>query len=143
MIRRPPRSTRTDTLCPYTTLFRSYLEAEVGGLTVASIYLPNGNPVPGPKFDYKLQWFERLIAHAGELLAQEVPLVLAGDYNVCPEDRDAFSMKAMATDALVQPESRSAWRRLVFQGWTDALRSEEHTSELQYLMSTSDAAFCL
>src|SRR3546814_7780197 len=102
MIRRPPRSTRTDTLCPYTTLFRSYLEAEVGGLTVASIYLPNGNPVPGPKFDYKLQWFERLIAHAGELLAQEVPLVLAGDYNVCPEDRDAFSMKAMDTDALVQ-----------------------------------------
>lgn len=99
-----------------------YLEAEVGGLTVASIYLPNGNPVPGPKFDYKLQWFERLIAHAGELLAQEVPVVLAGDYNVCPEDRDAFSMKAMATDALVQPESRSAWRRLVFQGWTDALR---------------------
>src|SRR3546814_4136261 len=135
MIRRPPRSTRTDTLFPYTTLFRSdpddthsrYLEAEVGGLTVASIYLPNGNPVPGPKFDYKLQWFERLIAHAGELLAQEVPLVLAGDYNVCPEDRDAFSMKAMATDALVQPESRSAWRRLVFQGWTDALRDRKST----------------
>ncbi len=99
-----------------------YIEASVNGMVIASIYLPNGNPRPGPKFDYKLAWFERLIAHAGELLAQEVPVVLTGDYNVCPEDRDVFSMSAMANDALVQPESRSAYRRMIFQGWTDALR---------------------
>lgn len=99
-----------------------YLEARVNGCVIASIYLPNGNPQPGPKFDYKLAWFERLIAHAEELLALEVPVVLAGDYNVCPEDRDAFSMQAMANDALVQPQSRTAYRRLLFQGWTDALR---------------------
>src|SRR3546814_8484166 len=121
-----------------------YIEAEVNGSVIASIYLPNGNPQPGPKFDYKLAWFDRLIAHAGELLALERPVVLAGDYNVCPEDRDAFSITAMANDALVQPESRAAFRRLIYQGWIDALRqihplddklrSEEHTSELQSLM---------
>jgi len=99
-----------------------YIEAIVGGIRIASIYLPNGNPQPGPKFDYKLKWFERLIEHARALLALEVPVVLAGDYNVCPEDRDAWSMSAMANDALVQPDSRAAFRRLVFQGWTDALR---------------------
>ncbi len=100
-----------------------YIEARVGDLTVASIYLPNGNPQPGPKFDYKLAWFDRLIDHATTLLATETPVVLAGDYNVCPTDEDVFSVEQMASDALVQPESRAAYRRLLFQGWTDAIRA--------------------
>lgn len=100
-----------------------YLEAEVNGVVVASIYLPNGNPAPGPKFDYKLLWMERLCAHARELLAEERPVVLAGDYNVIPTDSDTFSVSAMAHDALMQPESRQAFRRLLHQGWTDALKT--------------------
>ena len=104
-----------------------YLECEVDGLVVASIYLPNGNPRPGPKFDYKLRWFDRLAARAAELLAEEVPAVLAGDYNVIPNDDDTFSVRAMAEDALMQPESRAAYRRLVAQGWTDAVRSRHPT----------------
>lgn len=100
-----------------------YIEAEVGGLVVASIYLPNGNPQPGPKFDYKLGWFERLRGHARELLAEERAVVLAGDYNVCPTDEDVFSLSAMKDDALVQPESRAAFRRLLSDGWTDAIRA--------------------
>ena len=100
-----------------------YIEAEVAGVVVASIYLPNGNPIGTEKFDYKLKWMERLRAHAAELLAEEKPVVLAGDYNVIPEDRDTFSRRAMANDALFQPESQQAFRRLVNQGWTDALRA--------------------
>lgn len=100
-----------------------YLEADVNGVRIASIYLPNGNPQPGPKFDYKLAWMKRLEARAAMLLASETPTVLAGDYNVAPEDRDVFSMQAMANDALVQPESRAALRRIVHQGWTEALRA--------------------
>ena len=98
-----------------------YLECDVGGLVVASIYLPNGNPRPGPKFDYKLRWIDRLAARARALLAEEVPAVLAGDYNVIPNDDDTFSVRAMAEDALMQPESRAGFRALVAQGWTDAL----------------------
>lgn len=100
-----------------------YIEAEVGDLIVASIYLPNGNPVPGPKFDYKLRWIERLSAHARALLAEERPVVLAGDYNVIPNDDDTYSVRAMADDALMQPESRAGYRALLAQGWTDALRT--------------------
>ena len=100
-----------------------YLECEVNGLVVASLYLPNGNPQPGPKFDYKLRWMERLAARARELLAEEVPAVLAGDYNVIPNDDDTFSVPAMASDALMQPESRQAYRRLLAQGWTDSVRT--------------------
>lgn len=100
-----------------------YIEAEVGGVVVASIYLPNGNPQPGPKFDYKLAWMERLIDHAASLLVEEKPVVLAGDYNVIPKDIDTFSVRAMADDALTQPESRAALRRLLHQGWTDAIRA--------------------
>jgi len=100
-----------------------YLEADVNGVRIGSIYLPNGNPQPGPKFDYKLAWMKRLEARAAMLLASETPTVLAGDYNVAPEDRDVFSMQAMADDALVQPESRAALRRIIHQGWTDALRA--------------------
>ena len=104
-----------------------YLECEVDGLVVASIYLPNGNPQPGPKFDYKLRWMERLTARARTLLDQEVPTILMGDYNVIPNDDDTFSVRAMAEDALMQPESRAAYRRLLAQGWTDALRTRKPT----------------
>jgi exodeoxyribonuclease-3 len=102
-----------------------YIEAEVGGVVIGSIYLPNGNPQPGPKFDYKLAWLDRLREHALELLAEELPVVLAGDYNVIPTDShdDVFSVRAMAHDALMQPESRAALRRLLHQGWTDAIRA--------------------
>ncbi|MEW6706791.1 MAG: exodeoxyribonuclease III [Pseudomonadota bacterium] len=100
-----------------------YLEAEVNGLVVASIYLPNGNPQPGPKFDYKLAWFERLIAHAKGLVHGQHPVVLAGDYNVVPTDGvgDIYNAKSWQADALLQPESRAAWRKLLAQGWTDAI----------------------
>lgn len=100
-----------------------YLEADIEGVRVASLYLPNGNPQPGPKFDYKLAWMDRLRARAAELLARERPTVLAGDYNVCPTDEDAFSMREMADNALVQPQSRREYRRLLLQGWTDGLRA--------------------
>lgn len=99
-----------------------YIEAEVDDIVVASLYLPNGNPVGTEKFDYKLRWMERLREHAAELIATERPTILAGDWNVVPEDRDVFSIKAAAKDALVQPETRAAWRQILNQGWTDALR---------------------
>ena len=100
-----------------------YLEVDIEGLTVASIYLPNGNPQPGPKFDYKLKWIDRLRARALALLDEERPTVIAGDYNVIPNDDDTFSVSAMQHDALMQPESRAGYRALVAQGWTDALRA--------------------
>jgi exodeoxyribonuclease-3 len=100
-----------------------YLEAAVKGVLIGCIYLPNGNPQPGPKFKYKLAWFERLIAHAGELRAANVPVVLAGDYNVIPTDFDIYGTKSWSTNALLQPESRACFRRLLDQGWTDALRT--------------------
>jgi exodeoxyribonuclease III len=99
-----------------------YIEAAVNGVLITSIYLPNGNPQPGPKFDYKLAWFERLIAHAAELLTAGVPVVLAGDYNVVPTVADIYQTRSLDDNALIQPESRQAFARLVEQGWTDALR---------------------
>ena len=100
-----------------------YIEGEVGDLVIASLYLPNGNPVGTEKFDYKLRWMERLREHASALLAEERPVVLAGDWNVVPTDEDVFSPKAMAHDALLQPETRAAFRRILHQGWTDAIRA--------------------
>jgi exodeoxyribonuclease III len=100
-----------------------YIEAQTCGLVVASIYLPNGNPIGTEKFSYKLDWMERLRSHAAELLAEERAVVLAGDWNVVPEDRDVFSVRATAHDAVMQPETREAWRRLLHQGWTDSLRA--------------------
>ena len=100
-----------------------YIEAAVNGVLVASIYLPNGNPQPGPKFAYKLAWFERLIAHAGELMSAGVPAVLAGDYNVVPTEADIWPGHHELANALLQPESRAAYQRLLDQGWTDALRT--------------------
>jgi exodeoxyribonuclease-3 len=89
---------------------------------ITSIYLPNGNPQPGPKFDYKLAWFERLITHAAELLTTGAPVVLAGDYNVVPTAQDIYQTRSLDNNALIQPASRRAFERLLAQGWTDALR---------------------
>jgi exodeoxyribonuclease III len=99
-----------------------YIEAAVQGVLITSIYLPNGNPQPGPKFEYKLAWFERLIAHAAELLASGAPVVLAGDYNVVPTPQDIYPTRSLDNNALIQPQSRRAFARLAAQGWTDALR---------------------
>jgi exodeoxyribonuclease III len=99
-----------------------YLEAEVHGLIIGSLYLPNGNPQPGPKFDYKLAWFERLIKYAVRLYASGHPVVLAGDYNVVPTDEDIYNPRSWLKDALLQPESRQCYQRLLAQGWTDAVR---------------------
>lgn len=100
-----------------------YIEAAVKGVIVTSIYLPNGNPQPGPKFAYKLAWFERLLSHAAGLLAAGVPVVMAGDYNVVPTDFDIYATRSYAGNALLQPASRAAFRRLLDQGWTDAIRT--------------------
>lgn len=100
-----------------------YLEADVGGVRIACLYLPNGNPHPGPKFDYKLRWMQALRARMAALWAEEVPAVVLGDFNVIPEDDDVWSVKAMASDALMQPESRAAYARLLGDGWTDAIRT--------------------
>jgi exodeoxyribonuclease III len=100
-----------------------YIEAAVNGILITSIYLPNGNPQPGPKFDYKLAWFERLTAHAADLLKAGVPVVFAGDYNVVPTPQDIYPTRSLDNNALIQPESRQAFARLLAQGWTDALRS--------------------
>jgi exodeoxyribonuclease-3 len=99
-----------------------YIEAAVNGILIASIYLPNANPQPGPKFNYKLAWFERLIAHASELMTAGVPVVLAGDYNVVPTAQDIYQTRSLDNNALVQPQSRQAFTRLLSRGWTDALR---------------------
>ncbi|MFA6113265.1 MAG: exodeoxyribonuclease III [Sphingomonas sp.] len=100
-----------------------YIEAAVNGVLIAGLYLPNGNPRPGPKFDYKLAWFERLIAHAAELLATGMPVIIAGDFNVMPTERDVYKPERWLDDALFAPEVRAAFFRLLDQGWTDALRT--------------------
>ena len=100
-----------------------YIEAAAKGIIVGCLYLPNGNPAPGPKFAYKLAWFDRLAAHAAELLASGAPVVLAGDYNVMPTELDVYAPERWVDDALFRPEVRDAYARLVAQGWTDALRS--------------------
>jgi len=100
-----------------------YIEAAVNGVLVGSIYLPNGNPNPGPKFAYKLAWLDRLSRHAAGLLAEGVPVVLAGDYNVVPTDADIYQPNSWRGDALVDPAARIGFSRLLDQGWTDALRA--------------------
>lgn len=99
-----------------------YIEARVGGILVGCLYLPNGNPAPGPKFDYKLQWMKRFDGHAQELLASGKPVVLTGDYNVIPTEADVYKPERWVEDALFRPESRETFSKLVAQGWTDALR---------------------
>ncbi len=100
-----------------------YIEAAVNGILVAGLYLPNGNPRPGPKFDYKLAWFERLITHAATLIASGLPVVLAGDFNVMPTERDVYKPERWIDDALFAPEVRALYARLLAQGWTDSLRA--------------------
>ena len=103
-------------------LHSRYIEANVGGLVIGCLYLPNGNPAPGPKFDYKLRWFQRLTEHASQLLASKQPVVLAGDYNVMPTELDVYKPERWVDDALFRPETRLAFKTLVEQGWTDAIR---------------------
>ncbi len=99
-----------------------YIEAAVNGVLVGCLYLPNGNPQPGPKFDYKRAWFARLIAHGRSLFETGAPVVLAGDYNVVPTEADIYDSRSWKTNALLQPESRAAFARMLEDGWTDALR---------------------
>jgi exodeoxyribonuclease III len=99
-----------------------YIEASVNDIIIGCLYLPNGNPAPGPKFDYKLRWFERLIAHAAELLASGKPVILLGDYNVMPTEMDVYKPERWVDDALFRPETRAAFKKLMAQGWTDAIR---------------------
>jgi exodeoxyribonuclease III len=108
-----------------------YLEAAAKGILVGCLYLPNGNPAPGPKFDYKLRWFDRFIAHAAELLSTHLPVVLAGDFNVMPTDLDVYKPERWLDDALFRPEVRAAFHQLLSQGWTDALRTK-HPDEKIY-----------
>ncbi len=103
-------------------LHSRYIEATVNGIVIGCLYLPNGNPSPGPKFDYKLRWFDRLTKHASQLLASNVPVILTGDFNVIPTELDAYKPERWVNDALFRPESRAAFRTLVQQGWTDAIR---------------------
>ena len=100
-----------------------YIEAEVNGMLICCLYLPNGNPAPGPKFDYKLRWFDRLARHAAELLATGMPVVLAGDFNVMPTELDVYKPERWVDDALFRPEVREAFHRLLAQGGTDTLRA--------------------
>ena len=129
--RKDPIVTRTNLPGDATDQQSRYIEAAVDGVLIGCIYLPNGNPQPGPKFDFKLAWFERLSAHARELLRADVPVVLAGDYNVAPTEIDIYPTTSWDNDALVQPASRAAYARLVGQGWTDAIR-EFHPSQRIY-----------
>jgi exodeoxyribonuclease-3 len=99
-----------------------YIEAAIGDVVVGCLYLPNGNPAPGPKFDYKRGWFERFTSRAAELVNRGLPVILAGDYNVIPTDIDVYKPERWLDDALFRPETRAAYQRLLGQGWTDALR---------------------
>ncbi|RZK20954.1 MAG: exodeoxyribonuclease III [Pedobacter sp.] len=103
-------------------LHSRYIEAMVNGVVVGCLYLPNGNPAPGPKLDYKLAWFERLTLHAAKLLEYNLPVVLAGDYNVMPTELDVYKPERWVDDALFRPEVRKAFHDLIAQGWTDAIR---------------------
>lgn len=112
-------------------LHSRYIEAAVEGMIIGCLYTPNGNPAPGPKFDYKLKWFGRFTEHAKELLASKLPVVLAGDYNVMPTELDVYKPERWLNDALFRPEVREAYRKIIEQGWTDALR-KRHPRERIY-----------
>jgi exodeoxyribonuclease-3 len=126
----PPVVTRRTLPGDPTDMQSRYIEAAVSGVVIGCLYAPNGNPQPGPKFDYKLAWLQRLINHAGVLHAAGVPVALAGDFNVVPTDADIYPSKSWTKDALLQPESRAAFARLLAQGWTDALRARHPTGPL-------------
>jgi exodeoxyribonuclease-3 len=112
-------------------LHSRYIEALIDGITIGGLYLPNGNPAPGPKFDYKLGWFDRLTTHAAGLLASDKPVVLTGDYNVMPTEIDVYKPERWVNDALFRPETRAAFKNLIDQGWTDAIR-KLHPDEIIY-----------
>jgi exodeoxyribonuclease-3 len=116
-----------------------YLEADVHGVRIASVYLPNGNPQPGPKFDYKLAWFERLLAHACTLLEEGHDVVLAGDFNVVPTNTDIYNAWLWRFDAVLQPETRETYRRLLAQGWIDATRHLRPTERVYTFWVNADA----
>jgi len=107
-----------------------YIEAAISGIVIACIYLPNGNPQPGPKFDYKLDWFARLRKHAAKFIKQDLPVVLAGDYNVAPTQSDIYPTRSWDKDALIQPRSRAAFAGLTTQGWIDAIRTLHPSSSM-------------
>ena len=111
-------------------LHSRYLEATTHGVTVGCLYLPNGNPAPGPKFDYKLRWLERLIVHAAALVSRDTPVVLAGDYNVIPTEKDVYKPERWVDDALFRLEVREAFTRLTRQGWVDSLRARHPEAQL-------------
>jgi exodeoxyribonuclease-3 len=108
-----------------------YIEAKVNGLDCGCLYLPNGNPAPGPKFTHKLEWLEAFIRYAGSLITRSAPVVLAGDYNIMPTELDVYKPERWTDDALFRPEVRDAFRRLIEQGWTDSVRSS-HPNEIVY-----------
>jgi exodeoxyribonuclease-3 len=119
---RDPRESRRGLPGDPEDIHSRYIEAQIDDLLIGCIYLPNGNPAPGPKFDYKLRWFERLMKHAESLLTADAPVILAGDYNVMPTDIDVYKPERWVDDALFRPEVRDAFARLVAGGWTDAIR---------------------
>jgi exodeoxyribonuclease-3 len=121
---REPIVTRTELPGDCADTQSRYIEAAVNGVLITSLYAPNGNPQPGPKFNYKLAWMERLATHAAELYGAGIPVVLSGDYNVVPTDRDIYATKSYATDALLQPASRTLFQRILDQGWIDAIRTK-------------------
>ncbi|MDP9422107.1 MAG: exodeoxyribonuclease III [Pseudomonadota bacterium] len=108
-----------------------YIEAAVGGVAIGCLYLPNGNPRPGPKFDYKMRWIERFEALAHEMVAVNAPVVMAGDYNIIPTDADVYAPERWLDDALFAPEAKAAYARILKQGWTDAVR-KLHPRERAY-----------
>ncbi len=99
-----------------------YLEANIKGITIGCLYLPNGNPAPGPKYEYKLAWFERLHKHASKLMKAEKPVIITGDFNVMPTELDVYKPERWVDDALFRPEVRQAFKKLTDKGWTDAIR---------------------
>jgi exodeoxyribonuclease III len=119
---RDPRESRRGLPGDPEDIHSRYIEAQIGDILIGCIYLPNGNPAPGPKFDYKLRWFERLMKHAESLLTADAPVILAGDYNVMPTDIDVYKPERWVDDALFRPEVREAFARLTAAGWTDAIR---------------------
>jgi exodeoxyribonuclease-3 len=120
---KPPTETRRGLPGDPDDAHSRYIEAAVDGVLIGCLYLPNGNPAPGPRFDYKLRWFDRLATHAAELLATGMPVVLAGDFNVMPTELDVYKPEHWVDDALFRPEVRHAFHRLLAQGWTDAVRA--------------------
>ncbi len=123
LARTAPIVTRTELPGDNADTQSRYIEAAVNGILIGCLYLPNGNPQPGPKFDYKLAWFRRLSRHAAKLYKAGVPVALVGDFNVVPTDRDIYPTTSWDDDALLQPQSRAAFARLMKQGWIDAVRA--------------------